>query len=118
MLVTGMDLAKYKGANKPVMTALAVIDANLNAFVKEIIDASVNDTENYYLKTGIQNNCYTVLIFNADKNMTAGFMLPLEETLKKCSDKTIEMYFNVKVKQAVLRFDSDGLHGKEVNWID
>lgn len=116
--ITGMDMMKYNGPNKPFMTSLGVIDMTINGFVRDIVDASVSDVKNYYIKTGIKNNCYTIMLYNSELKITIGSQIPLADTLEKCSKKTIEMDLNARVRKMLLRFEDADLKHKEVNWID
>lgn len=114
------DLIEYSKKNtkyKKLFTGLAMIDQTMQNFVKDIIADSVSDVSEYYIKTEIMNQCYSVYIFSAKQNVTVGFSWPMADFLSMCSNKKLELETNAKIKKALLKFEEKGLKTNRTNWI-
>lgn len=112
-----MEMAKKDTQYKALFTGLAIIDQTIQSFVRDIIADSVTDVQEYYIKTEIMNQCYSVYIFNSAQNATVGFSWPMADFLEKCSGKKLEVDTNMKVKKALLKFKEKGLSTSKTNWI-
>lgn len=112
-----MEMAKQNTQYKALFTGLAIIDKTIQSFVKDIIEDSVSNVQDYYIKTEIMNQCYSVYIFSTEQNATVGFSWPMAEFLQKCSGKNLEVDTNMKVKKALLKFKEKGLSTTKTNWI-
>lgn len=112
-----MELAKKNTKYKSLFTGLAIIDQTMQNFVKDIIEDSVTNVDEYYIKTEIMNQCYSVLIYNSTHNATVGFSWPMADFLTMCSGKKLEVETNAKIKKVLLKFQEKGLSPTTVNWI-
>jgi hypothetical protein len=112
-----MEMAKQNTQYKALFTGLAMIDQTMQTFVKEIIADSVKNVDEYYIKTEIMNQCYSVYIFNSTQNATVGFSWAMADFLDKCSNKKLEVDTNAKVKKALLKFNDKGLSTTKTNWV-
>ena len=112
-----INLSKKNTKYKALFTGLAMIDKTMNSFIKDIIKDSVSNVDEYYIKTEMMNQCYSVYIFNTSRNATVGFSWPMADFLTMCSDKKLELDTNIKVKKALLKFKEKGLSTTKPNWI-
>ena len=117
MLNDLIELSKKDSKYKALFTGLAMIDKTMQSFVKDIIKDSVSNIDEYYIKTEIMNQCYSVYIFNTSHNATVGFSWPMAEFLTMCNDKKLELETNIKIKKALLKFQEKGLSSTKTNWI-
>lgn len=112
-----IELSKQNTQYKSLFTGLAMIDQTMQNFVKDIIKDSVTDIDNYYIKTEIMNQCYSVYVFNSSQNVTVGFSWPMADFLTMCSGKNLELETNTKIKKVLLKFKEKGLSTTKTNWI-
>ena len=112
-----MELAKQNTQYKSLFTGLAMIDQTMQKFIKDIIEDSVINIDEYYIKTEIMNQCYSVLIYNSNHNATVGFSWPMADFLSMCSGKKLEVETNTKIKKTLLKFQEKGLSTTNINWI-
>ena len=114
-----IEMSKKNTQYKALFTGLAMIDQTMQSFVKDIINDSVSkaDANEYYIKTEIMNQCYSVYIFNISRNATVGFSWPMADFLTMCANKKLEVDTNAKVKKALLKFQDKGLSTTKTNWI-
>ena len=112
-----MNMTKQNTKHKALFTGLAIIDQTMQSFIKDIIENSVSNVNEYYIKTEIMNQCYSVLIYNTIHNATVGFGWPLADFLTMCSSKSLELETNAKIKKALLKFQEKGLSTTHTNWI-
>ena len=112
-----IELSKQNTQYKSLFTGLAMIDKTMQNFIKDIIKDSVSDIDNYYIKTEMMNQCYSVYIFNSSQNVTIGFSWPMADFLTMCSGKNLELEANTKVKKVLLKFKEKGLSTTKINWI-
>ena len=112
-----LTLAKQDPKYKNLFTGLAMIDKTMQSFIKDIIKDSVNNIEDYYVKTEIMNQCYSVYIFNAAQQVTIGASWPMADFLLMCEQKRLELDVNAKVKKMLLKFKDRGLSTTKTNWI-
>ena len=96
---------------------LAMIDNTTNNFVKAIVESLVDDVDHYYVKTEIQNQCYSVMLYNTDRAATVGYSWPMANFLEMCSKQTLEMEMNIRVKQMIDKFDDKKLSTTRINWV-
>lgn len=112
-----MELAKQNTQYKSLFAGLAIIDQTMQNFIKDIIEDSVSNVNEYYIKTEIMNQCYSVLIYNTSHNATVGFSWPMADFLTMCSGKNLELETNTKIKKVLLKFQEKGLSTTNTNWI-
>lgn len=112
-----VELSKTSPEHKNLYMGLAMIDNTTNNFVKEIVKSLVNDVDHYYVKTEIQNQCYSVMLYNTDRAATVGYSWPMATFLKMCSEQTLEMEMNIRVKQMIDKFDDKKLSTSKINWV-
>ena len=112
-----IELAQTSPKHKSLYTGLAIIDNTTNNFVKAIVESLVDNVDNYYIKTEIQNQCYSVMLYNTDRAATVGYSWPMATFLEMCSKQTLEMEMNIRVKQMIDKFDDKKLSTSKINWI-
>lgn len=111
------ELARTNPRYAKMFAGLAQIDNYIKKFVRDII-CNTTDDSIYYIKTELMAQCYTLYLFNAERQATVGVSWPLVDFLKKCEDKTIEFDINTKVRQMIIKFGETGLStGDRINWI-
>jgi hypothetical protein len=111
------NLAKSNPRYAKMFAGLAQIDNYVKQFAKDIVCNQTDDSV-YYIKTELMAQCYTLYLYNSERQATVGVSWPLVDFLKKCEDKTIEIDMNVKVKQMINKFNENGLStGDRINWI-
>lgn len=111
------ELARTNPKYAKMFAGLAQIDNYIKKFVEDIIcnqaDASV-----YYIKTELMAQCYTLYLYNSERQATIGVSWPLADFLQKCENKTIEYDVNAKVRQMIIKFGESGIStGERINWI-
>lgn len=112
-----IELSKKDTKYKSLFTGLAMIDKTMQQFIKDIIADSVTNIDEYYIKTEIMNQCYSVYLFNISQNATVGFSWPMADFLSMCTNKKLELETNAKIKKALLKFQEKGLSSNKTNWI-
>lgn len=112
-----VELAKTSPEHKNLYMGLAMIDNTTNNFVKAIVESLVDDVDHYYVKTEIQNQCYSVMLYNTDRATTVGYSWPMANFLEMCSNQTLEMEMNIRVKQMINKFDDKKLSTSRINWV-
>lgn len=112
-----IELSKKDTKYKSLFTGLAMIDKTMQQFIKDIIADSVTNIDEYYIKTEIMNQCYSVYIFNITQNATVGFSWPMADFLAMCAGKNLELETNTKIKKVLLKFQEKGLSTNKTNWI-
>ena len=111
------ELAKTNPRYAKMFAGLAQIDNYIKKFVEDIV-CNVTDSSVYYIKTELMSQCYTLYLFNIERQATIGVSWPLIDFLKKCEDKTIELDINAKVRKMIIKFGEPGLStGDKINWI-
>lgn len=111
------EMAKVNPRYTQIFAGLAQIDNIIKKHVEEIVAAS-EDTTKYYVKTEIMSQCYTLYLFNAEKQATVGTSWPLADFLEKCEKKKIGDDVRFKVEKMIQRFDVKGLStGEKINWV-
>lgn len=111
------ELAKSNPKYARMFAGLAQIDNHIKKFVEDIV-CNQADPSVYYIKTELMAQCYTLYLFNSERQATVGVSWPLADFLKKCEDKTIELDMNIKVKQMIAKFGESGLStGDKITWI-
>ncbi len=100
-----------------MFAGLAQIDKYIKKFVEDVV-CNQTDPDIYYIKTELMAQCYTLYLYNAERQATIGVSWPLADFLKKCEDKSIEFDINAKVTQMISKFGEAGLSvGDRINWI-
>lgn len=112
-----IEMSKKNTQYKSLYTGLAIIDQTMQNFIKDIIKDSVSNVNDYYIKTEIMNQCYSVYVFNINQNATVGFSLPMGDFLAMCANKNLELEINTKIKKVLLKFQEKGLSTTKPNWI-
>lgn len=111
------ELAKKNPKYAKMFAGLAQIDNFIKTFVKDII-CNTTDDSIYYIKTELMSQCYTLYLYNSERQATIGVSWPLAIFLKKCEDKTIEYDVNTKVQKMIKKFGESGIStGERINWI-
>lgn len=111
------ELARNNPKYAKMFTGLAQIDNHIKKFVEDIV-CNTTDCSIYYIKTELMAQCYTLYLFNAERQATVGVSWPLAIFLQKCENMTIEYDINIKVKQMIDKFGETGLKtGDKINWI-
>lgn len=111
------EMAKVNPRYTQIFAGLAQIDNIIKKHVEEIVAAS-EDTTKYYVKTELMSQCYTLYLFNAEKQATVGTSWPLADFLEKCEKKKIGDDVRFKVEKMIQRFDVKGLStGEKINWV-
>lgn len=111
------ELAKTNPRYTQIFAGLAQIDNIIKKRVEEIVAAS-EDTSKFYVKTELMSQCYTLYLFNAERQATVGVSWPLADFLDKCEKKLIGDDVMFKVEKMILRFDNKGLStGDKINWV-
>ena len=111
------ELARINPKYAKMFAGLVQIDNYIKKFVQDIV-CNIADPSIYYIKTELMSQCYTLYLFNSERQVTVGVSWPLADFLKKCEDKTIEYDINVKVRQMMDKFGMVGLStGDKINWI-
>lgn len=111
------ELAKANPRYAKMFAGLAQIDNFVKKFVEDII-CNQTDASVYYIKTELMNQCYTLYLYNSERQATVGVSWPLADFLNKCETKTIEYDINTKVTQMIKKFGTSGLNtGDKINWI-
>lgn len=111
------ELARTNPKYAKMFAGLAQIDNYIKKFVEDIV---CNQTDNtvYYIKTELMAQCYTLYLFNSERQATIGVSWPLADFLHKCENKTIEYDINTKVQQMISKFGESGIStGERINWI-
>jgi len=111
------QLAKNNPRYAKMFAGLAQIDNYIKKFVEDIV-CSQADPSVYYIKTELMAQCYTLYLYNSERQATVGVSWPLVDFLKKCEDRTIEYDINLKVRQMIVKFGESGIStGERINWI-
>lgn len=111
------QLAETNPKYAKMFAGLAQIDNFIKDFVKEVV-CEVADDSIYYIKTELMAQCYTLYLFNAERQATVGVSWPLADFLQKCENKQIEYDVNAKVRKMIDKFSESNLptNGKII-WI-
>ncbi len=111
------EMAKTNPRYTKIFAGLAQIDGIIKNHVEEIV-AATEDTAKFYVKTELMAQCYTLYLFNAEKQATVGVSWPLADFLDKCDKKLIGDDVRFKVEKMIARFDNKGLStGEKINWV-
>jgi hypothetical protein len=115
------DLAKLAKTNpkyKQLFLSLKTIDSSIQNFIKQIVKDAVPDDNNYYCKTELMNQCYTIYLYNTERRAVVGKTWPLVDFLELCQRKRIEMELNTQLRKMIMKFDEAGIStGDRINWI-
>lgn len=112
-----IELSKKNTKYKKLFTGLAMIDKTTQDIIKDTVANSVNNVDEYYIKTELSNHCYSVYIYNTDSNATVGYSWLLSEFLNMCSSKTIESNIQDKVKKILKEFNKKNISTTKINWV-
>lgn len=111
------ELARTNPKYAKMFAGLAQIDNYIKKFVEDIV-RNETDPSIYYIKTELMAQCYTLYLFNSERQATVGTSWPLIDLLQRCEYKTIEYDINIKVKQMITKFGETGISvGDRINWI-
>ena len=112
------ELAKHNPKYANMLAGLQHIDKVIKKFIQDIVVQYASNPDAYYIKTELMSQCYTLYIYNSERQATIGVSWPLAEFLQKCEDKTIEYDANIKVRKMIDMFGENGLStGDKINWI-
>lgn len=109
-------LAKVNPKYTKMFAGLSQIDNLIKKFVEDTI-CNYADPSVYYIKTELMAQCYTIYLYNSERESTIGATWPLAEFLTKCESKTIEYDVISKTKQMLNKFGQAGLSTDKINWI-
>ena len=111
------EMAKTNPKYTQVFAGLAQIDNIIKKNVEEIVAVS-EDASKFYVKTELMSQCYTLYLFNVERQATVGVSWPLADFLNKCEKKLIGDDVRLKVEKMIARFDNKGLStGDKINWV-
>jgi hemoglobin-like flavoprotein len=111
------ELARTNPKYAKMFSGLAQIDNYIKKFVEDIVCNEV-DPSIYFIKTELMSQCYTLYLFNSERQAIVGVSWPLADFLTKCESKMIEYDVNTKVKQMIQKFGETGIStGDRINWI-
>lgn len=110
------NLVKANPQYTKMFTALAQVDNTIKKFAEDIVCNKV-DSSLYYLKTEIDAQCYSLYLYNQERNATVGVSWPLVDFLQMCRDKRMEVEMNTKITKMLLRFEDTNLDTANTNWI-
>ena len=111
------EMAKANPKYAKMFAGLAQIDNHIKKFVQDIV-CNETDPSTYYIKTELMAQCYTLYLYNSERQATVGVSWPLADFLKKCENKTIEFDINIKVKKMITKFGESGLStGDKITWL-
>lgn len=116
------DLLQQAAQANPQYTKLFAGLYRLHDFVKHVAeDTILNNADNpsaYYLKAEVNSQSYSLYIFNAERNATAGTLWPIGDFLTACETKTIEFDTRMRVTKMIRKLGESNLTtGSAVNWI-
>lgn len=113
-----LELAKHSEQHKQLFYGLALVDKTMQDLVKNIMLSEIQeDIDEYYIKTDIMNQCYSLYVFNKVRQITIGVSWTLADFLLLCSNKQINIEIELKVKQIIKKFNEKGLSVGRINWI-
>lgn len=111
------ELARTNPKYAKMFAGLAQIDNYIKKFVQDIV-FNETDSSVYYIKTELMAQCYTLYLFNHERQAIVGVSWPLADFLVKCENKSIEYDINTKVHQMIKKFGESGIStGDKINWI-
>ena len=87
--LTGVDLinmAMNSKEHKSLFTGLAILDKTVNAYIREYIMNEIPNSDIYFLKTCIEDQCYSIYIYNQETTTTACYSAPYADFLQECAD--------------------------------
>ena len=98
---------------------LGKIDVEIQKFIRQIVEATVDDPKIYSVRTEYRDLCYSILLFNAERQAFVGYSLPMGMFLTMCQTPSrIEMEINTIVRKIILKFSETGIHtGEKINWV-
>lgn len=114
-----LELSKNSEKHKKLFNGLALIDKTMQGMVRDILLNEIKgNIDEYFIKTEIMNQCYSLYIFNQAQQVTIGVSWPLADFLMLCSNKGLELDLQFKVKRILKRFTEKGLRiGNHINWV-
>lgn len=114
-----LELSKHSEKHKKLFNGLALIDKTMQGMVKDILLNEIqDDVGEYFIKTEIMNQCYSLYIFNRTQQVTVGVSWPLADFLMLCAKQGLEIDLQIKVKRMLKKFTEKGLStGSRTNWI-
>ena len=88
--------------NNKLQEALDRVNYEVRHFVMEIAGDTVDDLDNYYIKTGFFNNTYEINLFYKPTGYVANKTWIAEEFLTLGATKKLELEINQVVKKMIL----------------
>ena len=110
-------LARKNPKYAKLLGELAGIDQIIKNFANDII-TNYSDSNVYFIKTELLNQCYNLYLYNSERNATIGYSWLFDDFLTKCQTKVIEKDVEKAVKKMIDSFNNDKkLSEKKINWI-
>lgn len=111
-------LAKSSPQYTSMFGGLYQIDSWVKKLVTDIIDNTVDNVSTYYIKTALEGQCYSLYLFNTERQVTVGVSWPLVTFLQLCEAKALEIEITPKVKQMLRKFKETNLLKDKTNWVN
>lgn len=113
------ELAKANPRYAKMLGGLSSIDSTVKKMAGDIVDKHASAPGVYYIKTELMNQCYSLYLFNAERQATAGTTWTLASLLEKCSNYMIEDDISRRVTAMIDKLGETGIHtGDRTNWVD
>lgn len=110
------ELAKVNPQYTQLYLGLQKIDTQIKEWVKEeIINSSNPDI--YYIKTELMSQCFNIMLYNSERQVTVGVSWPLAEFLEMCSNKTIQSQVISSTLKMLIKFNEKKIKKDKIYWI-
>lgn len=109
-------LAKTNPKYTQLYIGLATIDTQIKQWVTDEILNSA-DSNVYYIKTELMNQCYNLMLFNSERQATVGVSWPLAWFLQRCQDKSIEGEITKAVHKIINKFGEKNIKADKIYWV-
>lgn len=116
------NLLAQAAQKHPRFTKLFAGLSKLDDFVKQVAEETINNNAGnpsaYYIKTEISAQCYSLYLYNTERQATIGTIWPIGDFLTQCETKSIEFDTRTRVKKMIREFGERTLDtGGKVHWI-
>lgn len=110
-------LAKNNPKYATLLGELSGMDKVIKNFATDTI-TNYADSNIYFIKTELLNQCYNLYLYNSERNATIGKGWLFDDFLHKCQTKMIEKEIDETVKAMINKFNNDSkLFEDKINWI-
>ena len=96
-----IDMAVKSKEHKGLLTGLAILDKTMNSFIREYIMNEIPNSDIYFLKTCMEDQCYNIYIYNQETSTTSCYTMPYVSFLEMCSTGTYNYIIPDKVKELI-----------------